>query len=175
MIRFGFFYTLVRAIKKINMKSFKRIKSICHSISHHAVSGLSYLHPYLYDLCKIKNIDKLTIRIEEYNPYPYALDYCAPLETAIKSLKSKIYEILNKEGFIENDIERIWLDFYFPSPNDGYSINCFTLIRLKSGIEFVHGVDFIGKSIKNIPIHNINRSNNSLHLTGDAPAGELWR
>jgi hypothetical protein len=37
----------MRSVGRLNiMPRRKRLRSVCHSIAHHAVSGLSYVHPH---------------------------------------------------------------------------------------------------------------------------------
>jgi hypothetical protein len=59
-----------RWVNKDKMTSIKKLSSVCHNIAHHAVSGLSYVHPHLRQACKGIGIDTITIDLLREQPCP---------------------------------------------------------------------------------------------------------
>jgi len=131
------------------MATHKRLNSVCHSIAHHAVSSLSYLHPHIRQACRLSNLNVVTVHLLAENPYPHNLQHLQPLSMALASLKVKFNEILSSEGFSMTELDSATLRFEFePKFTDDFSSNCFAQIVSKSGKTYEHFVDCLGHSIK---------------------------
>ena len=131
------------------MATQKRLSSVCHSTAHHAVSGLSYLHPHLRQACRLANLSNVTVELLAENPYPHNLVHLQPLFLALAALKVKFTEILNSEGFAVEDLQSATLRFEFePKFTDDFSSNCFAQLVSMNGKAYEHFVDYLGNSIK---------------------------
>lgn len=130
------------------MTSLKRLNSVCQSIGHHAVSGLSFVNPHLSQACKANGFDIAEIDLLDDEPYPKNIERIEPLQKTLITLKEKFEKILNSEGFPVQDMTSVKLEFHFPSKYmDDYSCDCYVFLIHKSGKTFFHGVDYVGKSI----------------------------
>jgi hypothetical protein len=81
-----------------NMRSTKRLRSVVHSVAHHAMSGLSYLHPHLGELCQSLKIRRIEVNLlnaaldpaPHKIPKPLALSlptFCRTFESILASEK----------------------------------------------------------------------------------------
>lgn len=130
------------------MATHKRLNSVSHSIAHHAVSGLSYLHPHLCRACKLENLNSVTVELLEENPYPKCLQSCNPLELALLALKEKLSQILISEGYSLSELTSAKLRFEFePSFKDDYCSNCCAQLTAKSGKSYEAFVGWLGSKI----------------------------
>ncbi len=130
------------------MASLKRLNSVCQSLGHHAVSGLSYVNPHLSRACKAKGFDVAEVNLLDVEPYPNNLEKIESLQKALHALKEKFEKILNSEGFITQDITSAKVEFRFPSKyKDDYSSDCYVFLIHRSGKTFSHGVDYVGATI----------------------------
>jgi hypothetical protein len=130
------------------MASLKRLKSVCHSIGHHATSGLSFVNPHLSRACKAIGLESAEINLLDVEPYPKNVEKTEPLRKALLSLKEKFEKILNAEGFAVHDLESVKLQFRFPSKyKDDYCCDCYVFLIHKSGKAFSRGVNYVGEII----------------------------
>ena len=134
-------------VRQYGMASEKRLSSVCHSIAHHAVSGLSYVHPHLRQACRMADENSVLIDLCNSNPYPENLRTNQPLEQALLSLQSRFFEILKAEGFTPNDIQAAKLFFEFnPEFPADYCCNCHATLISATGKQFAHAVNYNGAS-----------------------------
>ena len=127
------------------MASNKRLNSVAQSIAHHAVSGLSYVHPHLGEMCDKKGITSVEINILADDFYPSYFDANTPLRLSLNHLKARFFEILKREGFSENDISGVTLSFEFDFTKwDYYCSICTSKIITHSGSVYEKTVNFEG-------------------------------
>lgn len=130
------------------MPSIKRLSSVCHSIAHHAVSGLSYVHPHLRQACKAVGIDTITIDLTREQPCPAQFLSIDPLRLSLKALQEKFKGILKSEGFTTNEIDVIELRFEFTEEfPDDYCSNCYARLVSSTGKVYEHAVNYFGETI----------------------------
>jgi hypothetical protein len=129
------------------MPSIKRLRSVCHSIAHHAASGLSYVHPHLARACNNAGLESIAIDLKQEEPCPDAFAEIKPLRLALQALRKKFEEILASEGFALTDLRAGILCFEFPSKTDNYSSNCYACITTNSGRVVRCSVNGVGESI----------------------------
>ena len=96
------------------MPSHKRLRSVCHSIAHHAVSGLSYVHPHLRRACRAIGVLCVRVNLKSEDPCPEVFLQDGPLHFSLLALRQKFQNILVAEGFTPDDIGSVDLTFYFP-------------------------------------------------------------
>ena len=130
------------------MASCKRLSSVSQSIAHHAVSGLSYVHPHLNKAAKAYAEETVFINLLADEPCPQRFSEIAPLKAAFNSLKLRFIEILKSEGFSNSDLKAAVLMFEFPEKYaDDYCSDCHSLLVNTAGKNYAHAVNYIGASI----------------------------
>ncbi|MHC4757336.1 MAG: hypothetical protein ACYTE8_01640 [Planctomycetota bacterium] len=129
------------------MTSQKRLKSVIHSIAHHSVSGLSYIHPHLGKACKESGMASVNIDLLAANPCPDKFRNIKPLQLSLNCLSDKFNEILKKEGFEVTDLESVILKFHINNIND-YCTICYASIISKEGRKYEYKVDWVGDTKK---------------------------
>jgi hypothetical protein len=129
------------------MRSTKRLRSVCHSIAHHSVSGLSFLHPHLLSACRRSGIDELVVSLLDKEPCPVALRGDRALASALVSLRAKLESILASEDLSLAELSKARLTF---AADTRYSDDCATVCRaelaLASGGACEYTVDCLGAS-----------------------------
>lgn len=111
----------------------KRLRSVCHSIAHHAVSGLSYIHPHLAQACNNAGLVSIVIDLKQEEPCPDAFVRIKPLRLAVQAMRNRFEEILASEGFAPTDLLAATLRFEFPDKMDYCSSNCHACMIANSG------------------------------------------
>lgn len=130
------------------MPSEKRLNSVCHSIAHHAVSGLSYVHPHLRRACNAAGLVSVAIDLGIEEPCPVQFQTIESLRHSLRVLREKFIEILRSEGFGEKDVKEIKLHFEFTREfPDDYCSNCHAYLVSQSGKEFWYAVNYLGDTI----------------------------
>ena len=129
------------------MPSGKRLNSVCHSIAHHAVSSLSYVHPHLRQACKAIGVPCALINLKAKEPCPKVFGHIELLRLSLAALREKFESILAAEGFTLADIESVDLTFYFTAefPDDYCSI-CDAEIISAAGKKYRYVVDYMGNT-----------------------------
>jgi hypothetical protein len=131
------------------MPSNKRLKSVSHSIAHHAVSALSYVHPHLRRACDAIGLPCAHIDLKAEDPCPEVFQGNEPLRLSLGALKGKFQHIVTAEGFTPNDIEAVNLFFYFtPEFPDDYCSICEAEVVSASGKAYRSVVDYYGATRK---------------------------
>jgi hypothetical protein len=129
------------------MPGIKRLRSVCHSIAHHATSGLSYIHPHLAQACNNAGLESIAIDLKQEEPCPDAFVQIKPLRLALHALRKKFEEILSSEGFAPTDLRTATLTFEFPSKMENYSSNCHACMTTNSGRIVKYSVNCVGEMI----------------------------
>jgi hypothetical protein len=140
------------------MASIKRLNSVVHSLAHHAVSALSYLHPHLAEACEDAGQTYAEIDLMQDEPCPSRYRARKPLQLAIGELKTFYTGLLESEGFILDKIERTNLLFSFDLARyDHYCSTCTARIQTKDGKCFEKTVNYLGNEVTraahNIPVN----------------------
>ncbi len=113
------------------MSSQRALAGVAHDIAHHAGSGLSYVHPHLYQACKAAGVREATVDLLANAPYPLGLPQVGPLQLSLAALRDKFFAILSANGFAPSDVAAVSLRFQFPLLGaDGYT--CQVAARLQS-------------------------------------------
>lgn len=139
------------------MASTKRLKSVAHSLAHHAVSGLSYLHPHLSEACESVGKTYTVIDLVADNPCPASFKGNVPLQLALQELKGFYVRLLESEGFQMDAISSTTLLFSFNlKQNCHYCSTCTATIHTVTGTVFEKTVDYLGNEVTraahNIPV-----------------------
>lgn len=121
------------------MPSQKLLNGVTHDIAHHAVSGLSYIHPYLGELCRAMKVIHIELNILKECPLPEGVVPIEPLELASKGLHLEFVRILERNGFSLADVQVATLafSFYFgPRRTDDYCSSCKATLVTSQGKKF---------------------------------------
>jgi hypothetical protein len=130
---------LTQVLGTRSMSSQRALAGVAHDIAHHAGSGLSYVHPHLYPVCKAAGLREATIDLLAEAPYPLGLPQAEPLRLSLIALRNKFFAILSANGFVPSDVAAVSLRFQFPLLGaDGYT--CQVGARLQSS----HGRPVVG-------------------------------
>lgn len=89
----------------------KRLRSVCHSIAHHAVSGLSYIHPHVLRACRSAGVDRMEVNLLDTEPCPAHFRSIEPLRLSLRGLKDRFEAILISEGFRPSELSAATLVF----------------------------------------------------------------
>ena len=125
------------------MQSEKRIKSLCHNIAHHAISGLSYLNPHLYDALISDSSNCIILYLLAINPYPDKYHSNQYLFNAAGELKNKFEEMLKTDNYSIDFFKEASLRFEFPL-KDRYCSNCEARFITKRGIKIISSFRNVG-------------------------------
>lgn len=129
------------------MTSEKRLSSVCHSVAHHAVSGLSYLHPHLARACRANDLPEANINLIADAPLSPGLIASEELYLAVTSLRARFAQILESEGFALTDLRTARLLFKFAGYRDDHCSDCHAHLVSRSGRKFMSAVNYLGNSI----------------------------
>ncbi len=134
------------------MASEKRLNSVCHSIAHHATSGISFIHPHVVTACRQYNAKSITADLLAPEPCPEPFRSNEPLRRSLGALADKLRSILAAERFTEEDLTEASVTFW-PDPafSDDYGTICRAVIVSRNGRRFEHTLDCLGRRRSRIP------------------------
>ena len=129
------------------MPSQKRLSSICQSIAHHAVSGISYIHPHVLQACRSARLKEIAVSLLDSEPCPELFRHLEPLRLSLRGLRTRFEEILATEGFSLADSAEATLTFSpDPQVSDDYSTICRSRLTSNTGRSYMHTIDTLGQS-----------------------------
>lgn len=121
------------------MASQKHLSAVAHDIAHHAVSGISWLHPHLGEACRRAKRDEVVLEVSRSDPLPEDFPATEPLKLASRELHRTFRTILEKKGFEACDVKIAKLRFTFSlERKDDYSSTCFSHLIASDDREFSH-------------------------------------
>jgi hypothetical protein len=121
------------------MPSQKHLNGIAHDIAHHAQSGLSCLHPYLGQLCRLAKEGQATVELTAPEPYPDGLGDHQPLRLALGALRQKLIDLLAQKSLAMSYISSFVLEFTFSADRtDDYSSEVRAKLVTRAGRTFMH-------------------------------------
>jgi hypothetical protein len=130
------------------MTSSKRLSSVSHSIAHHAVSSLSYVHPHLRQAASKLSEALVIVDLLADEPCPKRYLSIEPVRLSLNVLKSRFCEILQSEGFEYSDLVFAGVMFEFTAEfPDDYCSNCHALLISKNEREYRSSVNYMGETI----------------------------
>ena len=112
--------------------STKRLRSVAHSIGHHAMSGLSFLHPHLGKVCATNGLTRCTLDLLSGRIAVPPGPHPAPAQMACSSLSKRFADIQNSEGIDRSELGRSEISFYFL--DGSWPSTCNVVIRTPAGI-----------------------------------------
>ena len=122
------------------MPSHKLLNGVAHDIMDHAMSGLSYLHPHLTQICRSARITDITLDLMRESPLPTTIPEYKPLVLASQTLHRTFVKILSKMGFTLADLSSASLTFHItPDAPDDYSyVSCASDLVSARGRSYRH-------------------------------------
>ena len=124
------------------MPSFKRLNGVAYDIAHHALSGLSYLHPHLAQACRGSGRTSVRLDLLREMPLPDDVPEHEPLRLASQALHGTFVGILQRVGFALSDLNAAHITFYVPpdAPDDYSYVSCDSEIVAASGKAYSHSL-----------------------------------
>ena len=95
------------------MPSANRLRSVAHSIAHHSVSGLCYLHPHLGQACKESGSDRFEIDLRGRSSISEFERTSSAINGAAIALREKFAGILQSENMTLSDLSEAFARFHF--------------------------------------------------------------
>ena len=121
------------------MPSRKHLNGAAYDIMHHAVSGLSYLHPHIAQTCRAAGLPALTLDLMRPSPLPPDISAEEPCVLATQTLHRTFVTLLQKIGFTLDDISSATLTFSAPrSSDDDYTLACRSELVTTDGKRYEH-------------------------------------
>ncbi len=128
--------------------STKRLRSVCHSLAHHTVSGLSWLHPHLAQACRAGHQPVAHIDLLAASPYPTGASEMQPLRLALGALRDRFKQMLISEGMTIEDLTTASLAVEVTSDRDDYSTTCHAFLATPTGPLVSYAVDVRGDRVQ---------------------------
>ena len=120
------------------MPSWKRLKSVCQSLAHHSVSGLSYLQPYIFQVCHAAQRDHIDIDLLDLQTSVEWCEEVPPLLLSLKALQQTMVSILKTEGFKLQDLTLVTLRL---QPVNASQLKCRARFVATTGRQIVSEVE----------------------------------
>lgn len=118
--------------------SSKRLRSAIHSIAHHAVSGLSFVHPHLGEQAKAAGRRDGSIDLLRGDVLTRGLKISKPLSRASTALSRRFAEILASERIDPATLKSAEIEFQFQSSR--YPVSCYVRVETDEGCIFEDAV-----------------------------------
>jgi len=124
------------------MPTRRALTGVAHNIAHHAQSGLSYLHPHLFEACRDAGRRAAELELLQPVPYPNGLPPRKPLQLAVGALQDKFWEILEREQFSRDAVASVHLYLQFPAfGGDGSTCSVRATVVAADGVSYASTVE----------------------------------
>ncbi len=120
----------------------KRLRSVAHSIAHHGVSGVCYVHPNLGAFCLDKGIRSIRINLLKPGFEPAVGDVPRKVNLAIEAFCEKFLDIMALENIKPAEVEEAYASFEFLRSR--WPIGCYVAVRSAEGDIIESAVDQVG-------------------------------
>lgn len=124
------------------MASIKRLRSVIHSIAHHSVSGLCYVHPYLGEECQKDGANTISVSLLHAEIKPKLVNARKELELSITALRQKFKELLEYERIKVGEIKNAYIIFNFSKSN--WPDSCYVEVVTQEDKRIEVAVDSLG-------------------------------
>jgi len=121
----------------------KRARSVIHSIAHHGVSALSWLHPTLGEECKSQNLESIGFNLTSGKFISKEFISSEETKNAFETLRETFSKIAESEGIDLSFIEKSTIVFGFE--RDEWPSYCLCGLNLSDGREISIKVDGWGR------------------------------
>jgi hypothetical protein len=104
------------------MPSIRALSSVAHDTVHHAVSGMSWLHPHAGEFARSSGLGEVRLDLLLCNGPLVAAGASEQLQSAAGALRAKFFEILEKHGFARSALGRAEIVLLFPTSDPYYCV-----------------------------------------------------
>lgn len=130
------------------MPSRKRLRSVVHSLAHHAASSLSYLHPHLGHATEKAGRSEVEVDLLGNTVVPEGLKHTKPMELSLSALRERFAQMLASEQFNLGDLAESRLLFEFRADfSDYWPTKVNALLKPNAGKCVVSAVNLMGDSV----------------------------
>ena len=117
----------------------KHLNGAACDIMHHAMSGLSFLHPHIAQTCREAKLSSLTLDLMQPSPLPPEVHAQKPCLLATQALHETFVSLLQKLGFSLADVSSATLTFSAPRhAQDDYTLPCRSELVTADGKHYEH-------------------------------------
>ena len=152
-------------ISQRNMRSTKRLRSVVHSIAHHAMSGLCYVHPHLGQARKPLGAERVTVDLLNSRIEPSLSPPTREIELSTHAFRETFSRLLETEALQISDLTAAAATFFFKGDST-WPDGCLVEVETPSGIKLEDAVGFDGHRAE------ILRDKKLLHATRETRARE---
>jgi len=114
--------------------STKRLRSVVHSITHHGMSGLCFLHPHLGVVCKEHEWNEVAVDLLGAVAVPQLPNPSPELALSSDAFQAKFRQLLESEGIPIADLSSAVSVFQFELSRR-WPHACFTRVATVSGVQ----------------------------------------
>lgn len=148
------------------MRSTKRLRSVVHSIAHHAMSGLCYVHPHLGQARKPLGAERVSVGLLHPTMQPAPVPVPHDIEQSTEALRQKFSELLAREFLSASDLVSAIATFVYKG-DCTWPEACLVQVETPSGLVLEDAVGHDGHRAAEIL-----RDNKLLHATRETRARE---
>lgn len=145
------------------MRSTKRLRSVVHSIAHHAMSGLCYVHPHLGQARKSLGAERVSVDLLHSNIEPSPSPLPREIELSTNALRETFSRLLDAEALQISELTSAVAIFFFKG-DATWPDGCLVQVETASGIKLEDAVGLDGHRAE------ILRDNKLLHATRETRA-----
>ena len=133
------------------MPSTKRLRSIAHSIGHHSVSGLSYIHPHLGERCGALSLSEASVNLLDGTvSLPEPLPKFDPLALASRALHKRFIRLLESENVEAATLREASIMFQFIQ-SKSWPDGCYVRMTTHEGVVLEEAVASDGTRAEILP------------------------
>ena len=107
---------MIRVISYKSMRSTKRLRSVVHSIAHHAMSGLCFVHPHLGQVRMSLGAERVSVDLLRSTTEPSHLPMPREVELSTRALGETFCGLLKAEALDIGDVTAAIATFFFKGP-----------------------------------------------------------
>jgi len=121
----------------------KRLRSVVHSVAHHGVSGVCFLHPSLGETCNAIGLDSAEINLLNRDANSQLENASDKIFWAARALREKFESVLRSENMSRHELSKATAVFFFARST--WPSACYVRITLNSGSTIECAVDGLGE------------------------------
>jgi hypothetical protein len=131
-------------ISQRSMGSTKRLRSVVHSIAHHAMSGLCYVHPHLGHARKPLRAERVSVDLLHPKIEPAPAPQLLEIELSTNALRQMFGELLAGESLSTDGLGSAIATFFYKG-DCVWPEACLVQVETTAGIKLEDAVGFDGR------------------------------
>jgi hypothetical protein len=116
------------------MPSTKRLRSVVHSIAHHAMSGLCCVHPYLGQARKALGVERISVDLLRSTIEPALNPLPSKIEVSTDALRERFVALLSSESLDAGDLASAVATFVYKGDRT-WPDACLVQVQTTAGIK----------------------------------------